>query len=317
MRKPLFCLYVFLQAFSVSAQKIEQGFDHAFKPTSYVPRYYVVTEKKDSLWRREAYYLPERGMAMEGWYKDKEGEIAHGEFTWYHPNKVLKSKGAYVNGKKEGVWLEFGEEGRMRDSVTYMAGRRKGVGLHWDADGLLSDSTQFDGAGNGVEVSWYADGTVSSAGLWVSDTAKKGRWKYYHPNGQLKATEDYVAGERISWACFDEGGRPLDTAACKEQEAAFPGGMDAWIKFIQRDLNPSVPVRQKAPPGQYTVVVQFIVGKDGSIEGIKPLTHFGYGMEDEVTRMLKKAPRWVPAQQFGTKVKAYRKQPITFVVSNG
>ncbi len=317
MRRIVFCLFAFMQAISINAQKLEQGFDHNFKPTQYVPRYYVITEKRDSLWYREAYYVPERGMAMEGWYKDKDCAIAHGEMAWYHPNKVLKSKGTYVNGKQEGMWLTFGEEGRMRDSVTYAAGKRKGVGLRWNEDGMMVDSTRFDGAGNGVEVSWYADGAVSSAGLWVSDTAKQGRWKYYHPNGQLKATEDYAGGERTSWACFDEAGKPLDTASCPEQEAAFPGGTNAWIKFIQNNLKADVPVRQKAPLGQYTVVVQFIVGADGKIEGIKPLTRFGYGMEEEVERMLKKAPRWVPAHQFGTKVKAYRKQPITFVVSNG
>jgi hypothetical protein len=253
--------------------------------------------------------VPERGLEVEGWYKDKNCEIPHGEVAWYHPNKVLKSKGTYVNGKQEGVWLTFGEEAGMRDLVTYAAGKRKGVGLHWNVDGMMVDLTQFDGAGNGVEVSWFPDGAVSSAGLWVSDTTKKGRGKYYHPNGQLKASEDYAGGERTSWACFDEGGTPLDTAAGPEQEASFPGGINAWMKFVQNNLKADVPVRLKAPLGQYTVVMQFIVGTDARIEGIKPLTRFGYGMEEEVERMLKKAPRWMPAQQFKTKVKAIANNP--------
>lgn len=317
MGKFVFWLCLVLLTRTAAAQKAEEGFDFNFKPTVYAPRYFVVTEKRDSRWHREAYYLPERGMAMEGWYSDRECKTAHGETKWYHPNKTLKSMGTYRNGKKEGLWLTFGEEGGLRDSIVYSAGRQKGTGLGWSSEGFLVDSSEFDGAGNGVEVHWYADGTVSSAGRWVSDTSKNGRWTYYHPNGQLKATEDYAGGERVAAACFDESGQPLGADACVEQEAAFPGGGQALVRFIERNLKADVPVRQKAPLGQYLVVVQFIVGTDGSIEGITPLTHFGFGMEEEVERMLKRSPRWEPAQQFGKKVKAYRRQPITFVVSQG
>lgn len=76
-----------------------------------------------------------------------------------------------------------------------------------------------------------------------------------------------------------------------------------------------VPVNMGAPVGQYTVLVLFIVDKDGTITGIQPLTKFGFGMEEEAVRLIKQCPKWIPAQQFGKKVKAYRKQPITFVIS--
>ena len=315
MRRILPGLFLFLQSLTLSAQKLEQGFDYFFKSTQYAPRYYVVTEKKNGLWHREAYYLPERGMAMEGWYKDQDCKIEHGTFSWFHPNKVLKSTGAYVNGKKEGVWLEYGEEGRLRDSANYVAGKLKGMRLHWYPDGMLSDSAQFDGAGNGVELSWHQDGHISAAGYWISDTTKKGRWKYYHPNGKLMATEDYVDGEEIACSCYDEGGRQLDSVACIGSEAVFPGGIREWLHFVERNLKADVPVNKEAPAGQFTIVVQFVVNTDGSLENIRSLTHFGFGMEEEVERMLKHSPRWIPALQYGRKVKAYRRQPVTFAVS--
>jgi antitoxin component YwqK of YwqJK toxin-antitoxin module len=304
-----------LQVLPISAQILKQGFDYFFKPTDYTPRFYVVTEKKDSLWHREAWYLPELGMAMEGWYKDQDCKIEHGTFTWFHPNKVLKSTGNYVNGKKEGTWLEFGEEGGLRDSAYYVAGRLKGIRLQWHPDGMLSDSMQFDGAGNGLEVSWRENGNIFSAGYWVSDTSKRGRWKYYYTNGKIMASEDYVEGKRIAWNCFDSAGLQLDTSACPEREAEFAGGSAGWLSYIQRNLKAVVPVNNGAPFGQFTVVLRFVVDSDGSIKQIKHLTHFGYGMEEEVERMLKKSPHWVPALQFGRKIKAYRIQPVTFVVS--
>jgi periplasmic protein TonB len=98
-------------------------------------------------------------------------------------------------------------------------------------------------------------------------------------------------------------------------EASFPGGEDGWREFLQNNLKAETPIKKKSPVGQYMVVVQFIVDKQGKISDITALTNHGYGMEKEVIRVLKQSPRWLPAIMEGQKVKAYRKQPITFVVT--
>ena len=100
-----------------------------------------------------------------------------------------------------------------------------------------------------------------------------------------------------------------------EIEAEYPGGTGAWKKFLERNLNGQVATDNSAPTGTYTVVVRFIVAKDGSVSDITPETSVGYGMENEAVRAIKKAPRWTPAQQNGNVVKAYRRQPITFKVA--
>lgn len=99
-----------------------------------------------------------------------------------------------------------------------------------------------------------------------------------------------------------------------EKEAEFPGGLEGWAIFLQRRLNSNVPVRKGAPAGKYTVVAQFIVDKEGNVSDITALTDHGYGMEEEVVRVLSKSPKWIPAILAGRRVNAYRKQPITFVV---
>lgn len=102
-----------------------------------------------------------------------------------------------------------------------------------------------------------------------------------------------------------------------EIEAAYPGGIDAWRKYLERNLNADVPIMSKAPAGVYTVVVQFIVNLDGSVSDTRALTNHGYGMEEEAIRAIVKGGKWLPAIQNGRQVKAYRKQPITFVVDKG
>lgn len=101
-----------------------------------------------------------------------------------------------------------------------------------------------------------------------------------------------------------------------EIEASFKGGESAWRKYLERNLNPSAPVDNGAPEGLYTVYVQFVVSKDGSISDVRALTKHGYGMEEEAVRVIKKGPAWTPAIQNGRSVNAYRKQPITFQVQS-
>lgn len=100
-----------------------------------------------------------------------------------------------------------------------------------------------------------------------------------------------------------------------EVEAAFPGGEGAWRRYLQNNLDANAPVDNGAPEGTYQVIIRFIVSKDGSISDVQAETKFGYGMEAEALKIIKKGPKWTPALQNGRHVNAYRRQPITFVVS--
>jgi hypothetical protein len=100
-----------------------------------------------------------------------------------------------------------------------------------------------------------------------------------------------------------------------EVEAEFQGGHKGWVSYLQKNLNANVPVNNSAPIGQYMVIVRFIVSKTGKISDVVAETDLGYGMEEEVIRIIKKGPDWLPAEQGGKKVNAYRRQPISFVVT--
>ncbi len=101
-----------------------------------------------------------------------------------------------------------------------------------------------------------------------------------------------------------------------EIEASFKGGEAAWRKYLERNLNANTPVDNGAPEGTFTVWVQFVVDREGAISDVKALTSHGFGMEQEAVKVISKGPKWEAAVQNGRKVKAYRKQPITFVVQS-
>ncbi len=97
--------------------------------------------------------------------------------------------------------------------------------------------------------------------------------------------------------------------------AEFPGGLPAWSKYLERNLNRDLPVENGAPPGKYTVIVSFIVAKDGRISEVVAENDPGYGTKAEAVRVITKGPSWKPAVQNGRNVIYRHKQSITFQVS--
>ena len=101
-----------------------------------------------------------------------------------------------------------------------------------------------------------------------------------------------------------------------EVEAEFPGGLEGWRNFLVKSLNADVPGNNGAPAGMYTIIARFIVKKDGTLSDVKLENSQGYGMDEEVIRVIEKSGKWTPAIQNGRSVNAYRRQPITFYVQD-
>jgi hypothetical protein len=99
--------------------------------------------------------------------------------------------------------------------------------------------------------------------------------------------------------------------------AQFPGGKEAWAEYLNSKMNYNVPINNNAPSGQYPIVFSFIIDKEGNITNIVFDNDPGYGIKEEVTRVLsnKKMPKWTPASING-EPKTYRnKQRLTFSVN--
>ncbi len=98
--------------------------------------------------------------------------------------------------------------------------------------------------------------------------------------------------------------------------AQFPGGLDAWKKYLERNLNAGLPAENGAQSGKYTVLVSFVVDREGNISEVKAENNPGFGTDAEAIRIIKKGPKWQPAIQNGRKV-AYRvRQQVTFIVDD-
>ncbi len=99
-------------------------------------------------------------------------------------------------------------------------------------------------------------------------------------------------------------------------QAKFPGGAEAWKRYLSKHLDPGVPLNNGAPEGVYTVIVKFVVSKDGSIRDIECDNDPGFGIGAQVIKIIKDGPAWIPALYNGHNVNAYHLQPVTFVLAD-
>jgi len=96
-----------------------------------------------------------------------------------------------------------------------------------------------------------------------------------------------------------------------EIESEFPGGAAAWLRYLNKNLRyPDDAVNNEI---QGTVVVQFIVDKEGNVSDVQAIAGpDNGGLREEAVRVIKTSGRWTPAVQNGRQVKSYKKQPIVF-----
>ena len=96
--------------------------------------------------------------------------------------------------------------------------------------------------------------------------------------------------------------------------ATFPGGRNAWNKFIENNLNALVGVENGAKRGTYNVKIKITVTKDGTLKDFVPMTKFKHGFEEEAIRVLKMSPKWIPAKKNGKIVNSSLEQIQTFII---
>jgi antitoxin component YwqK of YwqJK toxin-antitoxin module len=64
-------------------------------------------------------YTMDGVLKADGHFADPQLRIQHGEFTFYHSDGSVESKGSYDMGRKSGVWQRFDEWGRELAEKVY------------------------------------------------------------------------------------------------------------------------------------------------------------------------------------------------------
>lgn len=96
-----------------------------------------------------------------------------------------------------------------------------------------------------------------------------------------------------------------------EQQASFPGGMQALLDFLDQNV--------RYPDGyegcaQGRVVVTFTIDVDGSIINPRVTVGVDKPLDEEALRVVRLMPKWIPAKENGVNKRVEYNLPIPFKV---
>lgn len=175
---------------------------------------------------------------------------------------------------------------------------------------------------------WYNSlGNLDSTGM-VNEGKKDGYWEFWQPNGKLGIEILFEKGRRI-WTknyltkiMYFTDGRPneplsddpdkYDEYEEDEKPAEFKGGVDNWVRYLEKTLE--TPGRFKdivGGGGKGTVIVCFYIDKTGNLYDPYIQHSIEWSVDMETLRVLKKSPPWTPAYKNGKPVIYRHKQSIT------
>lgn len=106
-----------------------------------------------------------------------------------------------------------------------------------------------------------------------------------------------------------------DTKEMDEVDAlpAYPGGQQELYKLLTNNV--IYPEAAKRAGAEGTVVISFVVEKDGSLSTFETVKSPRQDFSDEVIRVIKKSPQWSPAMKDGKAVKVKYTLPFKFKLS--
>jgi TonB family protein len=97
-----------------------------------------------------------------------------------------------------------------------------------------------------------------------------------------------------------------------EKAPNYPGGIQAFYKFLAKLINYPAEARSKNIQGK--VIATFIVERDGTLSNVKVLRSPDESLSKETQRVLSLSPKWDPGMQNGKVVRVQYTVPVAFTI---
>lgn len=98
-----------------------------------------------------------------------------------------------------------------------------------------------------------------------------------------------------------------------DQMPQFPGGEKEMLRFIRNNLR--YPLSAQDNNIQGTVILNFVVDREGKIISIRVVKSIGFGCDEEAVRVMERMPAWTPGKQRGQPVLVSFTMPFRFVLN--
>lgn len=178
-----------------------QGVFKDDKPVGEFKRYYEDGTPKSVLSYDESgqkagavFFHPDGKRAAEGTYVDKKKEGVWKYFSAKTDGYMI-SLDHFLSDQRHGLSQKFYATGEVAETLYYVNGIKEGEWLQYYIDGKMClKATYSNGQLNGKFLYCFPDGTPQAEGEYLSDR-RNGRWKIYNEDGTLNKEIEYIKGK--------------------------------------------------------------------------------------------------------------------------
>ncbi|WP_207535812.1 TonB family protein [Desertivirga arenae] len=159
-----------------------------------------------------------------------------------------------------------------------------------------------------IKVETTPEETLTLARQFTTETIRPGRTTQETPKPLVETTTSDLSDlEEASLADSIFDIRTLDALP------EYPGGLDKFYSYIGQTYKYPQAAKEKGIQGR--LILNFVIGTDGSLNDIKVLRDLGYGTGEEAVRVLQSSPKWNAGIKAGKPVRVSYTIPI--VVNSG
>jgi TonB family protein len=239
-----------------------------------------------------------------------------GQCITYYVSGKRQSTISYKSGKMAGEDVEYFPNGRVYAEFSYPQDNRS---PYLDQAGYLikTNNDSLGNAqvtdGNGYYKGYNSKFTYVEEEGPVKNGRRDGQWNGNYQTNNTTFTETYSNGDLISGSANTKDGKVNTYTKSRWVLPQFKGGVEAFGRFLSRHINYAEEARRKNIEG--TVILTFIVEKDGSLSDIIVARSVAAILDDEAVRVLKESPKWIPGTQFGLPARVQYTVPVSFAMS--
>ena len=144
---------------------------------------------------------------------EEDGLVYHPDTKELYSGDVFKNylggktqyEGSYKDGKQDGLYTEWHENGQKWIEATYKDGELIEETWYYENGQKKREVSYKDGKEEGLWTEWHENGQK-----WIEATYKDGervgKWTLWYKNGQKHEEETYKDGELIDYKAWDIDG---------------------------------------------------------------------------------------------------------------
>ncbi len=205
-------------------------------------------------------------------------------------------------------YAHFVKNGALYQCTTYHVSNQSLKGI-----GTVKDTSFAKIVGLFKE--YNEKGFLEDSMLFGNDHKIETHFRFWQ-NGKLRFKYQKAINGKESIEGYDRGGNPVKNFIYVK-DAFFKSGEKAWLKYLAKNANTSIRIKDVQDGTQAKVIVLFMINKQGVITDVKVKESSGYAAVDrDAIQVIRSGPAWEPAILYNEPVNVYRLQPMTYTLTS-